>query len=216
MTTRVLMFRWIVFLLAAFYFAEQFWVREFGNMDKFGWQFRYLTIWALTGSMISAGLMLRPGWGTPGDARGEVLAGLVGVINMMVVVSYWRLYFTDPALVNGDNTPVLHREYYLHLLGPLLQWIDMLWIKRAFRRYAPVAVWLAVLVVVYLTWTELVVSPLNAEPAGDVTNGLPYPFLNDMVPGQRAIFYGITFVSGLVFAAAFRGAQMLLARRAAR
>lgn len=214
MSPAVRTYRWIVFLLAAFYFAEQFWVREFGNMDKFGWQFRYLTIWALTGSMISAGLMLRPGWGTPGDPKGEVLAGLVGVINMMVVVSYWRLYFTDPALVNGENVPVLYREYYLHLLGPLLQWIDMLWIKRAFRRYAPVALWLAVLVIVYLSWAELVVSPLNAEPAGHVTNGLPYPFLNDMAADQRAIFYGVTFASGLVFAAVFWGLQRILPRRA--
>ena len=27
------------------------------------------------------------------------------VLNIMVVFLYWRLYFIDPALVNGDNTP---------------------------------------------------------------------------------------------------------------
>ena len=54
------------------------------------------------------------------------------VLNIMVVFLYWRLYFIDPALVNGDNTPEWFQEYYLHLIGPALILIEALFISRAF------------------------------------------------------------------------------------
>jgi hypothetical protein len=49
-------FRWIVFLLAL-----GFWFYQFSqtSLDKFGWQFRFLTIWGLTFNLIVAYLMLR-------------------------------------------------------------------------------------------------------------------------------------------------------------
>ena len=50
----------------------------------------------------------------------------------MVVFLYWRLYSIDPALVNGDNTPVWFQEYYLHLIGPAIILIEALFISRAF------------------------------------------------------------------------------------
>lgn len=211
MSRPVLVFRVIVLILAAFYFADRFRVEEFGNMAEFGWQFRYLTIWGLTGSLIAAMLMLIPSWGAPGP-KGAIFVSVVAVINMIVVVSYWRLYFQDPTLVMGGNEIVAYREYYLHVLGPVLQWIDVLWIKRAFRGPVRVAAWLGALVVAYLLWAELVVQPLNAEPVGTVANGLPYPFLNDMVFTERLVFYGATWVSGLVFLLALWGIQLMLDR----
>ncbi|WP_193143100.1 MULTISPECIES: hypothetical protein [unclassified Meridianimarinicoccus] len=211
MSRPVLIYRLVVLALTAFYFADRFRVEDFGNMAEFGWQFRYLTIWALTGSLVAAALMLVPALGRPGP-KAEVFVSVVAVVNMIVVVSYWRLYFTDPTLVMGDKQIVAYREYYLHLLGPLLQWIDVLWIKRAFRWPLRVALWLGVLVLAYVVWAEGVVHPLNAEPVGSVTNGLPYPFLNDMVLAERAVFYGVTFASGLVFLLVLWAAQLGLNR----
>ena len=43
----------------------------------------------------------------------------------MVVILYWKLFFEDPMSVN-NRPPVWHQEYYLHAVGPLLQWIDAL------------------------------------------------------------------------------------------
>jgi hypothetical protein len=53
---------------------------------------------------------------------------VAAVLNAMVVFLYWRLYFEDSSLVNGGNPPVWHQEYYLHLAGPILQWIDAVFI----------------------------------------------------------------------------------------
>jgi hypothetical protein len=143
-----------------------------------------------------------------------VFVSVVAVMNMIVVVSYWRLYFDDPTLVNGDNVVVPLREYYLHLAGPLLQWIDVLAVKRGFRRVWAVALWLGVAVLAYLGWAEFVVAPLNDDPVGAWATGLPYPFLNDMTPVARLAFYGGTWASGLVFIAALRAVQALVDRTA--
>lgn len=102
-------YRWIVLLLAVAFFLDRATVEDFADASDFGWQFRYLTIWALTGSMVAAALMLTPQFGRR-DGRGAVLVALVAVMNMIVVVSYWRLYFDDPTLVNGDNDIVPLRE----------------------------------------------------------------------------------------------------------
>lgn len=207
-------YRWIVLLLAIGFFVDRATVEDFTDWSDFGWQFRYLTIWALTGSLVAAALMLTPRFGQP-DGRAAVFVSVVAVINMIVVVSYWRLYFDDPTLVNGDNDIVPLREYYLHLVGPILQWIDVLALKRGFRRVASVALWLGVAVLAYLGWSEFVVAPLNDDPVGTVTNGLPYPFLNDMGPAARLAFYGATWASGLVFIAVLRALQALVDRAGA-
>ena len=103
-------------------------------------------------------------------------------------------------------------EYYLHLVGPILQWIDVLLLKRGFRHMGAVALWLDVAVLIYLRWAEFVVAPLNDEPVGTVTAGLPYPFLNDTEPAAREVFYGATWASGLVFIALLWGAQAAVDR----
>ncbi|QDY70037.1 hypothetical protein [Qingshengfaniella alkalisoli] len=196
-------YRLIVFGLALFYFVDRGLAADYAN---FGAQFRYMTIWALTGSVIAAGLMLVPRFGRNGPA-GARFVSLVAVINALVVFSYWRLFFSDPTLVNGQRQIVAYQEYYLHLVGPVLQWIDVLFLKRAFQRVQGVVLWLAVLVIAYVSWAELLVAPRNAEPVGSVTSGLPYPFMNDMVMGERLAFYVSTFVIGLIFIGLFRTLQ---------
>lgn len=203
-------FRFAVLGLTIFYFLDRALAETWG-LDSFGWQFRYLTNWALTLSMVAAAMMLTRRFGGRDD-RGAVFVSLVAVVNMLVVFSYWRLYFIDPALVNGGESIVAYREYYLHLAGPVLQLIDVLWIKRAFRFVGRTVAWLAVAIVVYVTWAEAVVGPLNAEPVGDVTSGLPYPFLNDMTWTERGMFYLSIFVTGIVLAIVLRGCQSLVFR----
>lgn len=201
----VRVYRWGVLLLAAFYFIDRFSVETY-DLTNFGWQFRYLTIWALTLSLVAGAMMLTPALGSP-DKRGAIFVSVTATVNMIVVVSYWRLYFDDPALVNGGKAIVAYREYYLHLVGPVLQWIDVLFIKRAFRNPLRTVAWLFVLVLVYVAWTEAVIAPLNATPVGEVTDGLPYPFLNDMALRARMSFYAATFASGVVFAGFLWGVQ---------
>ncbi|OSP54451.1 androgen-induced gene 1 family protein [Pseudoruegeria sp. SK021] len=149
-------------------------------------------------------------YGALGDP-GAVFGSVVAVLNALVVASYWRLYFTDPALVNGDTQIAGYREYYLHLAGPVLQWIDVLFLKRAFRFPLCTAVWLGALVVIYVLWAEVLVAPLNLTPVGTVTSGLPYPFLNDMPLAARLRFYGLTYASGVVFVGLFWAAARLVA-----
>ncbi|KAF0675934.1 hypothetical protein [Profundibacterium mesophilum] len=188
-------FRWGVLILAAFYWLELFRRIE---PETFGWQFRYLTIWALSLSVVSAAMMLRH---MRGGSPPYVLAATTAIFNALVLLLYWRLYFTDPALVNGSGEIVAWREYYLHGAGPVLQIIDALLLFGAFRRpLATVAATLAG-IVLYVGWIELLVGPRNAEPAGLVTSGLPYPFLNDLALGGRFEFYATTTVTGLVFIA---------------
>ena len=102
---------------------------------------------------------------------------------------------------------------YLHALGPLLQWIDAIFIHRAFRRLGAGLVWLLGVIVAYLSWAELVVAPMNDAPAGSVTSGLPYPFLNDLAFDGRMDFYITNVAVGIVllgiFAAIARGVRRL-------
>ncbi|MFZ3582597.1 hypothetical protein ACOI1H_10555 [Loktanella sp. DJP18] len=131
MTVTVKIWRWIVFLLAAFYCLYELW---FGPWGGFGGPFRYLTIWALFLSFFCASRMMAL-TEHRSTRRWDAIVGATAVVNAMVVLLYWRLYFADPASVTRDgqlSQPWL--EFYLHGLGPLLQWIDAIFIHRAFRR----------------------------------------------------------------------------------
>ncbi len=194
-SSRILTYRWIVFLLASGYWIYQF-QQVLDPTKGFGWQFRYLTIWALTASLLSALAVLRLSLGAT-NCRPETLVGVTAVLNGMVVYLYWRLYLADPANVN-DGSPILWwQEYYLHGLGPLLQWIDAFLILGVFRRPLPVVGTLLAVVFVYVGWSELVVQPTNALPVGSITSGLPYPFLNNMEIGDRIRFYVTSFIMAL-------------------
>ena len=80
---------------------------------------------------------------------------------------------------------------YLHALGPALQWIDALFVQRAFRRFTQALGVLIGTVLAYVAWAEFVVRPMNDSPSGSVTSGLPYPFLNNLELPGRVTFYGV-------------------------
>ncbi|MEM8655284.1 MAG: hypothetical protein AAGF36_11100 [Pseudomonadota bacterium] len=204
----VLIYRWIVFLLAAGYCLQQLLL---GSWSGPGGPFRYLTIWALFLSFFAASRMLALSEHRI-TRRHEVTAMCAAVLNMMVVFLYWRLYFTDPSLVNGNGAIDWWLQYYLHALGPALQIIDALFFGRVFRRVWRAALPLMAIVATYVTWAELFVQRFNTRPEGDVTSGLPYPFLNSMEWAERAGFYamngatalGLLAVFGLVGAVLYR------------
>ncbi|WP_193222002.1 hypothetical protein [Amylibacter sp. SFDW26] len=205
-STGVIRYRWVVFLLAAFYFTYGF----IGTDHNFvGWQYRYLTNWAMTLSTISAFLMLQRSLGRR-DQRHEVLASATMVINFMVVLLYWKIYLSDPTqfYVDGVRTSPAWQEYYLHLLGPVLQWIDALFILGTFRHIKKTIGLAVSITLIYVVWIEGIVSPFNASPIGSVTTGLPYRFLNNLELADRGMFYiqniAVAVIMALVFSALSR------------
>lgn len=195
MPARVRLFRIGVLALAIVYSVDRATFESWALHD-FGWQFRYLTIWALTLSLISAALMLTPAFGRP-DTRGAGFVAMTSTVNLIVVISYWRLHAIDPALVTGGREIAVWREGYLHGVGPALQVCDMLCLKRAGRACRGACFGLLAVCLAYVGWAEWLVAPLNDRPVGTVTTGLPYPFLNDMAAPARARFYAATFGLGL-------------------
>ena len=194
-------FRWAIFLIAAFYVLRQFIFTA--DYSGAGGPFRYLTHWGLLLTFFTASRMLAVtehrstrDWG--------VLVGVTAVTNALVVFLYWRLFLIDPALVN-NGAPTWWVEYYIHLLGPLLQWIDAIFIFGAFRHFWKALAGLVVVVLGYIAWIELFVGPTNDLPQGSVTNGLPYPLLNNMVLDDRIGFYATTSATVLVFLVVFWG-----------
>lgn len=191
----VLIYRVVVFALAAGYSIYEFITADH---SAFGWQFRYLTIWALTLNTVVAWLMLRLslGWS---QKTYNTLCSTAVVLNGFVLFMYWKLYLIDPSLVNGKDGPgPWYLEYYLHGLGPVLQMIDaFFFIGGAFARSRSILASLALVVVGYIVWIEALVGPLNDSPVGSATRGLPYPFLNDMDQTERMGFYGTVIVTML-------------------
>ncbi|WP_420587288.1 hypothetical protein [Ruegeria sp.] len=214
-SSSVVTYRWITFLLAAGYVIYQFTTSDW---SKPGGPLRFLTIWALVFSTFSAWLMLCISRGKT-ENRYEVPAMTAAVTNVMVVFLYWKLFLTDPSLVNGGGPIIWHQEYYLHALGPALQLIDAMFIGRVFNRIWRGIVALVILIPAYVAWAELFVSPLNSTPAGRVTSGLPYPFLNNMEWVDRAEFYfiyGVAAAVTLVVLSAIQRAPDILSRPALR
>jgi len=196
----VLFFRWVVFLLAG-----AFCIRTvlFSIYDGVGGPFRYLTVWALFLSFFCASRMISLMEGRS-TRRWDALVSATAVVNAMVVVLYWRLYFTDPSSVTRDGVlGVWWLELYMHGLGPALQWIDSLFIHRSFRRVWTSLAVLVSIVVGYLVWGELIQQPLNSTPLGDVTSGLPYPFLNNLELSERLTFYGVNLGFAVIVLLAF-------------
>lgn len=182
--------------------AGLYWLQQFASNDysAFGWQFRYLTIWALTFNLVAAGMMYARSTGRT-RRKFDAFISVSVVLNGIVVYMYWKLWFTDPALVNGGDPLPWWKEYYLHALGPALQVFDALFILGAFRYMKTVIAWLFVTMLAYIAWIEVLVGPLNDAPVGKVTSGLPYPFLNDMAKPDRMAFYGTVIGLSLLLAA---------------
>ena len=205
----VLLYRWIVFLLAAGYCVYQLVTASY---EAPGGPFRFLTNWALLASFYSASRMLAYSERRI-ERRHLTTASATAVINAIVVLQYWRLYIDDPANVQGNGPIVWWLDYYIHLVGPLLQWIDALFIAGAFRKHRAGLLAVGALVLVYVAWAELFVGPMNTRPTGTVTSGLPYPFLNNMEPPARAVFYVINLAVALGLYGLFAGLAALIRRR---
>lgn len=199
----VIGWRWAVFLLAAGYCLYEIALRA--DYGAPGGPFRFLTIWALCLSFWSASRML-----AVSERRSEgdwsTLVAVTAVANALVVLLYWRLWFEDPALVQSRGPIVWWREYYLHALGPLLQWIDALFVFGGIGRLWRPAIGLGVLIAGYIAWIEMFVSRFNDLPVGSVATGFPYPFLNNLDFSGRAEFYATTAVTGFVFLGLFGAA----------
>lgn len=193
----VLAYRWCVFGLALGYWLYQF---ATNDRDSVGWQFRYLTHWALTMSVVSAWFMLRLSRGKS-NRRHEAFASVTVVVNIMVVFLYWKIFLTDPTqfYVDGKVTNPWHQEYYFHLIGPLLQWIDAFFILGAFGPMKRITTGILIVVGSYLVWMELIVRPFNSDRVGSVTSGLPYRFLNNMELADRAAFYAQWTIGAMIF-----------------
>ena len=188
------------FAQIAFFLALGYWIYQFfrADLSLFGIHFRLMTYWGLSLAVVVHFLNWRArAKSTPPRHHGFTTMAVV--VNLLVVFLYWRLYFIDPKLVNGDGIPVWHQEYYLHLVGPCLLVIDGVWLARAFRQiWRGVATTIGICMI-YTIWVEGAVRPLNTSPQGSVTTGLPYPFLNDMVFDERLIFYAQTMLTALMF-----------------
>ena len=202
MARTIFWFRWTVFLLAAFYCLRMLF---FSDWASFGGPFRYLTVWALFLSFFAASRMMALMEGRS-TRRWDGYVSAVSVVNAMVVILYWRLWFADPYSVQADGQlGVWWLELYLHGLGPLLQWIDATFIHRAYRRLGAAALWTLGIVVAFVLWMEFVLQPLNATPRGSVTTGLSYPFLNSLLWEDRLAFYGSNIAAAMVLLLVFAG-----------
>lgn len=209
MANKQRIFRWIVFLLAAFYCLRTLFFADFSN---FGGPFRFLTIWALFLSFFCASRMMALEEDRS-TRRWDGFVSMTAVINTMVVFLYWRLYLADPTSVTRDGElGQFYLEMYLHGLGPALQIIDTIFVHRSYRKLLPALGWLFGVISAYVAWAEFAVGPMNTSPVGTVTSGLPYPFLNNLELSGRAVFYGSNFVVAIVLLLVFAGAAWLIRR----
>lgn len=203
-------YRWIVFLLAAFYCL---YMLATGPWDGFGGPFRYLTVWALFASFFCASRMMAREEGRSAR-RWDGVVSMTTVLNAMVVLLYWRLYLADPTSVtrNGQlGQPWL--EFYLHGLGPLLQAIDSVLIHRSFRRPSVALAWLVGIIGAYVLWIEGPVQRLNDSPHGGITSGLPYRFLNDLPFDDRVTFYVTNIAVAVIMLGFFTALAFAVRRR---
>lgn len=208
----VFVYRWSVFLLAGFYVVWMLIIdADYSNP---GGPFRFLTMWALLFSFFAASRMMAIVEGRSANDW-PVLVAVTAVLNFMVVFLYWRLFLADPDNVTGSaGPPDWWIQYYIHALGPALQWGDMLGIHRNVRRFPQALMLLLGVVAAYIAWAEFFVRPLNDVPFGDVTSGLPYPFLNDLTVIGRALYYGQIAIAAVVVLLVVFALARLVRRRA--
>ncbi len=198
---KILIYRIISFGLATGYLLEQLFgighsLYKGDLGEGFGWQFRYLTIWALIAHVYVGYRLLMVSCGRI-DRVNDGIAAAAAALGLYVIIMYWGLFFIDPKLINGDHKPFWLREYYLHLVGPAILWFDIVFIRHALTNIRRVVSFNIFICIAYCIWIEFVIRPLNLEPIGSMTNGLPYPFLNDMSFLWRLIFYLFSIVVGI-------------------
>lgn len=198
----ILGYRAVVLLLAIFYMSYSC---INSNWGAAGGPFRFLTIWGLAMSLAMAWQMFRISLGQS-SAKWDSFGGATAVVNAMVVFLYWTLYFEDPKSVTPNGQlDVWWREFYMHLFGPILMWIDAFFFNRIFRQLKHGLLLLVTSIVAYLAWIEFLVMRFNDSPVGSVTQGLPYPFLNNLDVSGRIIFYSSNIGVAIIFMFLFAG-----------
>ena len=204
----VMTYRWVTFLLAGGYCLYQLLSSDYSAP---GGPFRFLTIWALFLSFFAASRMLARSEKRTSRTHHRT-AMTAAILNVMVVFLYWKLFFTDPALVNGGGDIPFLQQYYLHALGPALQVFDALFIARAFGRPWRAIPVLVGVIAAYVAWAELFVQRFNDQPSGSLTSGLPYPFLNSLDTAERMTFYSTNVAVAVGLLAMFGALHWLLFR----
>ena len=198
--TGVLSYRILVFSSALFYMI---YILIVSDWTQPGGPSRYLTVWGLFFSLLISWRVLQNSRGR-GNNRWDVFVSSSAIINAMVVFLYWKLFFENPmSVTTNGQLDVWWREYYMHLVGPVLMWIDALFINRVFQKVKKTILWLTGTITTYIVWIEFVVRPLNDSPVGKATNGLPYPFLNHLFLFDRLSFYVVNFIVAMMFLALF-------------
>tara|TARA_B110000090_G_C13359586_1_gene437925 strand:+ start:693 stop:1043 length:351 start_codon:yes stop_codon:yes gene_type:complete len=113
----ILSYRTIVFALALFYTTHTTLNADWAAL---GGSLRYLTIWGIILSLLVAWCVW-PNSRTRTPKSWDAFVSATAVVNAMVLSLYWKLFFEDPNSVTEiGELGVWWREYYLHLIGPLL------------------------------------------------------------------------------------------------
>lgn len=166
------------------------WARCFGDarLEEFGWQFRLIEVWAVTGTVLAAALMVRlsMGWSR---SRHEELVGGVAAVNVVVLALH-----LGPLGVWSPTLPGWH-GLALNVVVPAAQIADAVLILGAFRRVRGAVAWSSSMAAAYVVWIELAVRPLNASVEG--RGGLPYPPLDAMPLSDRLGLYAAVTLLGL-------------------
>ena len=197
----LLLFRGVCFLLASIFIADIFFLAGSDLFENtgFGKQFKFFTLWSFVANF-SVCLILFFGMFAFRIRINDSLVAIATMMGIFTVILYWGLFFIDPSLVNyTDQRLNFLREYYLHLLGPLLLSIEGFFYSRAFKNFLNIAMYAALVNFGYFAWIEFIIAPLNNFPLGKITKGLPYPFMNDMNSTERLIFAISCFIFGLLF-----------------
>ena len=142
-----LIFRWPAFLLAGGYCVSTLIT---GPWDEFGGPCRFLTIWGRFCAFFAFSRLMAIEEGRS-DRRWDGFISMAAVINAMVLILYWRIFFNDSVLVTGDGGfTEYNEEIYRHGLGPLLIIIDALFIHRSFTKLGAAAAWLVGVICSYI------------------------------------------------------------------
>ena len=205
-------FRAVCFLLALIFIADIFLLSGSGLFADvgFGKQFKFFTLWSLIANFFVCSVLFLGMIGSPIRIYDSFVA-IATMMGIFTVILYWGLFFIDPNLVNyTDQRLNFFREYYLHLLGPLLLIVEGFLFTRAFKNFLNITICAAVINFGYFSWIELIVAQLNNLPRGKITNGLPYPFMNDMILTERLILMTLCFIFGILFIWLFTKIQRII------
>lgn len=180
----------------AFSWTLGHWLLHFLKANKkiFGWQFRYLTQWALTASMLfhMCTLLHRCMWRRQPTVRktAYMLAVSVCVVNMLVFVLYWPAFFLQPGLI-GALTMSVSQDVFVHAVSPLSVFFDAMFWSKPFKKehYKSSQAFTFAVFLSYVFWLEVLVTPLGK---------MPYAFLRVAPWTHRCLCYVVSFVIGLV------------------